>query len=143
MIIVVNISNKCIRISSIYPSDFDRSWYSQVGGKILAPMIIAMFLPQLFNLLLIPLKKCMIQVKAKSATFQKDLNKIFTPPELDISLRNAVAMNILFVSVFFSSGMPLLYIIAFLTLTGMYYSDKYIGKLLIHGIFLLYMAFSR
>ena len=91
-------------------------------------MIIAVFSPHLINVLFIPCKRCSIRRKGKKAVFQKDANKIYTPPEFKISFSYAFAMNILFVSFTFSAGMPLLYITAFLSFLTINYSEKYIGN---------------
>ena len=66
--------------------------------------------------------------KAKKAVFQKDLNKIFTPPEFKISFYYSIVLNVFFVSFIFGAGMPLLYITAFSTFVLINYSEKYVGK---------------
>ena len=115
-------------MASTYPSDFDRSWYSQVGSKIMISMIIAIFSPHIINLFLIPCKRCRMRQKAQKKTFQRDMNKVLTPPEFKISFSYAIAMNIMFVSLTFSSGMPFLYGSGFFSLITIYYSEKYIGN---------------
>lgn len=126
------------RVASTYPSDFDRSWYSQVGSKIMISMIIAIFSPHIINLFLIPCKRCRMRQKAQKKTFQRDMNKVLTPPEFKISFSYAIAMNIMFVSLTFSSGMPFLYGSGFFSLITTYYSEKYIGN---HWT-IIYMTFS-
>ena len=91
-------------------------------------MIIAVVSPHLVNLLLIPCFRCLRKRKAKGVLFQKDLNKIYTPPEFKISFNYGIALNILFVSLTYSAGMPLLYITAFGAYFFINYSEKYVGK---------------
>ncbi len=60
------------------------------------------------------------------AVVQGDLYKLFTPPNFDLSVKYAFALNIIFVCLFYSSGMPLLLLFGFLGLLFMYWSEKYI-----------------
>jgi len=120
----INDTNGLIR--STFPNDFNQSWYSQVGGKIMTTMIIAVLSPHLINVMIIPCMRCLRKRKSKKIVFQKDLNHVFTPPEFKISFNCGIALNILFVSLTFSAGMPLLYITGFASFFMINICEKYI-----------------
>ncbi len=100
-------------------------------------MIIAILSPHLISVLIIPCIRCLRTRKAKKMIFQKDLNNLYTPPEFKISFNYGIALNILFVSITFSAGMPLLYITAFASYVSITICEKYIGKFLKKGTFLI------
>jgi hypothetical protein len=55
----------------------------------------------------------------------KDLIELYTGPEFMIDLRYAQVLNVTFVCMMYSSGMPILYILTSFTLLFLFWVDKF------------------
>lgn len=109
--------------------DMNSGWYSTVGTSILFTMIINIVTPHASPLLFCLWNKCRIccdkcgkkETKCKT---RKEYLDLYLGPEFNISARYASILTTIFVTLMFSSGMPLLYACAFLFLFVTYWVDK-------------------
>ena len=109
--------------------DMNSGWYSTVGTSILFTMIINIVTPHAAPLLFCIWNKCRVccdkcgkkETKCKT---RKEYLDLYLGPEFNISARYASILTTIFVTLMFSSGMPLLYACAFLFLFITYWVDK-------------------
>jgi hypothetical protein len=59
---------------------------------------------------------------------QDDYNNIYMGPEFLIEVRYSQIMTFYFITMIYSSGMPVLYIISFFQFVAMYWFDKFLCK---------------
>jgi hypothetical protein len=114
--------------ASSFSEDFDRKWYQQVGSKIIITWLANIVSPHLIHLALSPLLFYLRKRKAKLAIIQKDMNQLFLGPSFDVTAKYAIALNTIFVTMFYCSGMPLLLFLGSFSLFSQYWSYKYLRK---------------
>lgn len=61
---------------------------------------------------------------------QEDYEEIYTGPEFLIEIRYSQIMTFFFITMIYSSGMPVLYITAFLQMLATYWVDKFLCKII-------------
>jgi len=113
-------------------NDFGEEWYENIGVPIILTMIINMISPHISTVAQWLMKRykqwadrsCSKDRSITKMVTQDDLEKMYTGPEFLLYLRYAQILNTLFVSLLFSSGMPLLVPICFLTFFSYYWVDK-------------------
>lgn len=112
--------------------DFTAGWFIDVGTTIMFVMIISIFTPHLMTIFFKLLRCCRIlydsgcnnsSTKLKS---KQDYFSLYVGPTFFIEGRLAQIGTIIFVSLTYSSGMPLLYLTAFLFLILTLAIDKYL-----------------
>lgn len=107
--------------------DFTRDWYTKVGCLLTITMMISVFSPHMANIIFFyPLGVCKRKFCLKRCVTQRELNSRFTPTDFDIATRYSQLLNILYSSVILSSGIPLLNITAWLTITFLFLTDKFL-----------------
>ncbi|GMH83627.1 hypothetical protein TrVE_jg11384 [Triparma verrucosa] len=113
--------------------DFGEVWYLEIGVPIIMTMIINMISPHVSTFVTWILKRYK-QWKDRSFSSdhgitkmvtQNDLELMYTGPEFLLYERYASLLNTLFVCLMFSSGMPVLIPICFLTFWSYYWVDKF------------------
>lgn len=109
-----------------YPNDFNRLWYTNVGNKILITWIINMFYPYLFNLAMSPLINFFRRRSSRNAFIQDDMNKFAVGPQFMLVPKYAFALNTIFVTLFYCSGMPILLFFASISLIMQFWVEKYL-----------------
>lgn len=102
----------------------DRDWFNDVGTKILITMIISIFNPSLINLFKMWILRCVKNIKANGAKTMQDYIIAKTPIEFDIEQRFAWVLNIFFISMTLSGGIPLLILIAWFTFGILFFIEK-------------------
>ena len=103
--------------------DFGEEWYLNIGVPIIVTMIINMLSPHITAFVEWAIKRytqwrdrgCSSNLAYTRKVTQNDLEKLYTGPEFIMYLKYAQLLNTLFVSLIFSSGMPVLIPICFLT----------------------------
>lgn len=118
-----------LRKRADYPEDFDRSWYSLVGTKVLTTWFINVVSPHLVYLFLTPLLICLKRRKAKKAIIQKDANDCYIGRYFDLVSKYSLLLNTIFVTLFFCSMMPLMLLLGCLSLFFQYVTEKYLRKI--------------
>jgi hypothetical protein len=113
--------------------DFGEVWYLEIGVPIIMTMIINMISPHVSTFVTWILNRFK-QWKDRSFSSdhgitkmvtQNDLELMYTGPEFLLYERYASLLNTLFVCLMFSSGMPVLIPICFLTFWSYYWVDKF------------------
>ena len=101
-------------------------------------MIISIVSPHLIYLALSPLISYFKKKKAEKAFIQKEMNDAIIGPNFDFTAKYALCLNTIFVTLFFSSGMPILLVFGGLSLFLQYWAEKYLCKF----IFFIYFNLS-
>ena len=113
-------------------SDFSPDWYLRVGVPIIMTMLINMAAaqaPTITNLITMHLKQFIdrgfsFDFRITGKVSQVDLEDLYMGPEFDIELRYAMLLNMFFVCLLYSAGMPILTLIAAGTFFMTYLFDK-------------------
>jgi hypothetical protein len=82
--------------------------------------------PHFVFVLLTPIYNCMRRRKAKKAVIQKDLNECQKGPIYDLTAKYALCINVIFVTLFYCGGMPLMLLFGTLSLFFQYWCEKYL-----------------
>ena len=94
-------------------ASFDGMWYSVVGSTIMFTQFLETFVPHIA-----PVLRSVVVFKFQqrgallAASSQSDLNRRYTPPRLNVGQRLPVVMKGIVVTMLFSSGMPILYVLS-------------------------------
>eukprot|EP00916_Digyalum_oweni_P014612 GHVL01023976.1.p1 GENE.GHVL01023976.1~~GHVL01023976.1.p1 ORF type:complete len:993 (+),score=130.30 GHVL01023976.1:93-3071(+) len=93
-------------------NDFDNNWYTSVGTALVLTMMINIFSPlvQLFFLSWRPVSRW---ISRKKCVTQDELLELYTNPEFSLADRLGQILTTVFVTLLYSSGMPVLYLFAF------------------------------
>ena len=103
-------------------SDFTANWYADVGVAITITMIIYVFSPHAAPLL----RFCRFRCKERSGSTQASMNSKYVGPDFHHSIRYPQVSVVVFVSLAYSTGIPLLYLIVSITAFTFYWIDKYL-----------------
>eukprot|EP00397_Hematodinium_sp_SG-2012_P007512 GEMP01007558.1.p1 GENE.GEMP01007558.1~~GEMP01007558.1.p1 ORF type:complete len:891 (+),score=214.45 GEMP01007558.1:172-2844(+) len=106
--------------------DFERQWYSRVGVAIILTMVVQAFSPHGIQVSLYPVLKCVRCCLARRAQTQLDLNTLYTWPDFRLAVRLAGLLNVMFCTMMYSAGLPLLTITATLTFFLVFFCDKFL-----------------
>jgi len=105
--------------------DFSREWYASIGSSLTFTMIINTLGPHssplIKALVVFPLKRCF---KRSSAVNQEEMNKLYEPPVFQIETRYGYLLSCVFITMMYGAGLPLLYLVAFFTVTAAFLLDK-------------------
>lgn len=104
--------------------DFSSAWYEGVGSSILKTMILNMITahiwPVLSYFIILPLQRCC----GKKAVLQDELNQLYEGEDFILVQRLPLIFNTIFVSYFYTSGMPIFCIIAACSFFILFWVDK-------------------
>lgn len=114
--------------------EFTIEWYQKVGTAIGMTVFMQVLVPQLrnaFPYLIFELRRfvdrgCRNGSKTTKQVTQEDYNNLYTGKEYNIAYSYATLHTIIWVTLTFSSAMPILYPIAFLYNLVTYWMDKYL-----------------
>ena len=105
--------------------DIDSIWYARVGSAFCMTMMLNVFTPNILTWLRLC---CCDAAKRKRmreiAVTQKKLNESYSGAIFKLEYRYPTVLNVIFVTMLYSSGMPILYPIAAVTFGVMYITDK-------------------
>ena len=113
-------------------NDLTSQWYKSAGSPIVLTMVINILLPHVFPLLQVFSKSCLRCIDRR-CTFdrtltrsmtQTELNKLQLGPEMALDERYAQIFTTIFVCLTYSTGMPLLLPILFVSMAVMLIADK-------------------
>ena len=108
-------------------NDIDRDWYNDVGNIITVTMIVSIFSPHLFNLLIVyPFSNLLRKCFSKFYKSQRDLNKFYAGASFDISNGLSQILAVVFTSYMYSSGIPLLNLLCLITIFFAYWCEKFL-----------------
>ena len=138
-VIILIVNAKVDFVPSWFPilngeyDDFTTEWYKQIGVSIILTMLIGIFSPHLANSLYWIRGACKrwrdrkwtcSRMKTKQI-FQADYEQMYMGPELLFEYRYSTLLNIIFISLMFGTGMPILYFFGFISLFLSYWVDKW------------------
>ncbi len=96
-----------------------------VGGKITTTLIFLTFSPHFIKLALLPVYRWMRRRNANKALIQGDAKKALKGPVFLLMPRYASAIAMCYFAMFFSSGIPIFYLLISICMFGKYIVDKY------------------
>jgi len=103
--------------------DFTKTWYEVVGVQILTTVLINAVLP-LLPLLISVLLRCIAPLRARCASTQPQLNALYTGTQFSLSPRYGMLQTCAFTCFLYSSGMPILVLVAAVTFLVTYAIDR-------------------
>lgn len=114
--------------------DFTNRWYLRVGSALIISQCAMIFVPHMFTLLQSFIlfcrrcwdRKCTRSTKKTRKLIQDDYENLYTGPPFLLHVRYAQVLSTLFISLTFSSGMPILYPISALILFTEFWVNKYL-----------------
>lgn len=113
--------------------DFTSEWYKQVGVSIILTMLLGIFSPHLANGVYW-LKDAIIRFwdrrwtcdrKRTKQIFQSDYEQMYMGPELLFEYRYSTLLNMVYISLMYGTGMPVLYFFGSVTFFLSYWIDKW------------------
>lgn len=113
-------------------TEFNVRFYKIIGSTLILTMLLNIVSPHAANMFYICLKGCSKcrdrgcscdKKKTKQIT-QKKYEKMNIGPIFDLDRRYSAILNVIYITLMFSTGLPFLYIIAFISFFLMYWVDK-------------------
>mmetsp|Transcript_125798 Transcript_125798/g.361711 ORF Transcript_125798/g.361711 Transcript_125798/m.361711 type:complete len:604 (+) Transcript_125798:3-1814(+) len=105
-------------------SDSVRGWYVVVGAAIMSNMLANAVTPAASNVCVMIANKFQRWCCSKRQKHQLQLRQLYTNPEFDMAARFAQLLNTVFVTLAYSSGMPLLNAFACMYMFFTFWADK-------------------
>lgn len=106
--------------------DFTRLWYCVVGQAIILTMALNVVSVQIFPIFLGYIVSPLVKLYySLFAITQMQLNKAFSGLDFRITIRYAMLVNTIWVTMLYSASMPLVLVFAVLFFTCTYWFDKY------------------
>jgi hypothetical protein len=142
IILLVNAQVSEVKLPDFFPifagafPEFNVQWYAVVGYTISFTMILNIFTPHI-GLLMKGFLGCFRRCCDRSCSFnkrktkkvlQQDYEDLYTGPEMLLQLRYSQILADAFIMLLYSSGMPLLYVIGFISFFLSYWLDKFLCK---------------
>jgi hypothetical protein len=115
-------------------SDFSVDWYATVGVQLTLTALISAITPHVQPLLqyfvIFPLQRFLARrpgaILKGGYPMQKDLNAIYTGPRFDVTNRYPAILVMLFFSMTYSSGLPVMLVFALMAFSLSYVVDRYL-----------------
>lgn len=112
--------------------EFNMRWYRVIGSALGLTIIFQIFTPHIPMMLAYMWKSCLrcydrrfsFNDRVTRATVQSDYEALYTGPEFILQVRFAQFLSIIFVTMTYSSGLPILYLMSVLSMVCTYWIDK-------------------
>ena len=104
----------------------DRSWFNDVGTKILLTILISIVNPGFVYVFQMWIFKCISNIRAAGATTMRDYILARMPMHFDIEKRFSLLLNLFFISIVLSTGIPLLLVIIPISIGILFFMEKYV-----------------
>lgn len=107
-------------------ADLGPQWYSIVGSAMLMTLLVNTFsvpLAGTVQVLTFYLKR---KFGVSKTMLRMEIFQVFTPPQFLFSARHAEVLVCMTIAIIFSSALPLLWVLAGISMVLFYYSDKFI-----------------
>jgi hypothetical protein len=104
--------------------DFTSRWYMTVGAGIIPTCFAACISPNIAHFFKWPTKVLLMRLAKSSALTQRQLDKAYEGPEVELSERYGALLNAVFVIMMYSPGMPLIYGFGVVYFASAYWADK-------------------
>lgn len=113
-------------------NEFNSRWYLQIGSPLIMTIVFQILTPHCGMLLHATWKfasrcldrRCSFNKAVTRCVIQQDYEDLYTGPEFILQIRFAQLLSVVFVTLSFSSGMPILYLIAAVSMFFMFWIDK-------------------
>ena len=105
--------------------DFTRTWFAEVGFSIMASMLCSIFAPHCFMCLYYVCKKCSMRPMLSFFDTQLAFNNWAIGADIDLPLKTAMQLVVIFGCFIYSGGMPFMLIICSSALFSIYTCEKY------------------
>ena len=140
VILLVNAKISSIHLPAFFPifsgrfDDFTVEWYKNVGATISLTMFINIFTPHISGFVAIA-KGFVTQfldrglssdIRRTKQVMQEDYEAIYMGPEFLIEVRYSQILTFFFISMIYSSGIPVLNVISLFQFFLMYWVDKFL-----------------
>jgi len=102
--------------------DFSSSWYGSVGFEVVVLGVLNIFAPHMYPLLIYLIK--LFYLKVHKPISQAELHEMYLGPEFVLSYRYAQVLMGSYFVLTYSTGIPILYPIAFFGIVISYWIDK-------------------
>eukprot|EP00930_Biecheleria_cincta_P072492 TRINITY_DN5987_c0_g2_i3.p1 TRINITY_DN5987_c0_g2~~TRINITY_DN5987_c0_g2_i3.p1 ORF type:complete len:1063 (+),score=153.55 TRINITY_DN5987_c0_g2_i3:43-3189(+) len=106
--------------------DITRGWYGVVGVTILTNMALQTVVPACTSIALMMATWITRKCRRGGCKHQAELLKLYTNPRFDIKGKYAQMLTVVFVTMTYSSGLPLLNLFASIYMFFMYWADKFV-----------------
>eukprot|EP00927_Polykrikos_kofoidii_P017678 TRINITY_DN18074_c0_g1_i1.p1 TRINITY_DN18074_c0_g1~~TRINITY_DN18074_c0_g1_i1.p1 ORF type:complete len:965 (-),score=132.35 TRINITY_DN18074_c0_g1_i1:228-3122(-) len=106
--------------------DFERGWYTVVGGAVVTNVLINTFSPSSCSIGTVLYNKVIRHMRKGRIKTQNELLELFTNPPFDIGLRYAQVLAPVLVTLLFSSGLPILNTFSAVFCFVTFWTDKWI-----------------
>eukprot|EP00347_Sterkiella_histriomuscorum_P019608 403340984 len=140
VILLVNAKVTEVTLPDFFPllggefQDFTVEWYRVVGTTICLTMMINVIAPHIGAFIKIFIKSfkrcvdrgCTCNKRKTKKLLQDEYNEVYSGPEFLIEVRYAQVMTSIFITMIYSSGMPILYLVAMTQFFMMYWVDKFL-----------------
>jgi len=137
VIFIVNL-NTGINVSDKFPilkgrySEFTVKWYEVVGTPIMLFTFVTALSTHFMELLKFLLtllwrccdRRCSTDIRKTKQVTQDDYEAVYTGPEIDLQVRYACSLNLIFLVLMYSSGMPVLWLCLPVSFTVSFFIDK-------------------
>jgi hypothetical protein len=109
-------------------------WYLVIGVPIVTAIFFQIFTPH-FGLIVNQIwtsivrcwdRKCTCNMRKTRQITQEEYEDMYSGPEFILQLRFAQFLSMIFVTMTYSSGLPILYLVAFVSLFITYWIDKFL-----------------
>ncbi len=108
---------------------FQNYRYTDLGGALCITMLTEAIVPhivRLFDLFIVKRVKRRMNFFTKELYTQKEMNDFYIDGQMNLALKYPSLLNNLFVTLMYSSALPLLIPIAFFSFTLQYFMDKWL-----------------
>jgi len=118
-------------------ADFTIEWYRVVGTTIVLTMILNVFSPHFSNfcwMIFRGCKRCRDRgcswdMRRTKKILQVDYENVYLGPEFLMEMRYSQILSNIYIVFTYSGGLPLLYVVAFLSFFATYWVDKFLCNL--------------
>lgn len=114
-------------LSTIMKGDaplFGPEWYPDVGATLSTSMMLSIVADKLPAVVMHTLRGCLHKRAMATAVSQRQLDRAIAPRAMEVAPHMAGALNVLFVTLSFSSALPMLLPLAAINFASMYWFDK-------------------
>jgi hypothetical protein len=106
--------------------DMGRMWFGEIGTKIFYMILVSVINPSIFNFIKTLLVRCFRNIRASRAKTMAEYIELKKPLDFGLEKRFALLLNIFFISIILSSGIPLMILISSVTMFILFHVEKYI-----------------
>lgn len=112
--------------------DYDQRWYLVIGAPIVMVSVFLSVFPHIgvflgsikLNILRFYDRKWSSNKRITRQIIQKEYEELYTGPEFILQLRYSQILSQIFITLTFSPGLPILYLITFMSFIISYWVDK-------------------